>query len=185
MTTCYVVAEGPSDDVFFSTILADVTQAGDIKIVHAGGRSSAVSLARTLLTTRPARVALVVDAHATDQDRVSELREQLEGSLSYVAPFDRFGIFLAVPSMERLLFLDEVGMGEEFGDSLTPELKVRGEYEPKAVLERLFSARDRKYGPRATASLLERLDLDRLREAPVIRDLMRFLVDVPQGVAAK
>jgi len=184
MIKCYLVAEGPSDVKLLSALLADIVAPEEVKIVNAGGQSSAISLARTFLVTSSEAVALLVDADATDPGRVSEFQAELEGSLADVAPRRRFGVFLAIPSLEVFLFEDQAGLNNEFGDALSPELIMQSRYEPKAVVKRLLATQNRPYNPTTQASLVERLDGDRLREAPVIKDLMRFLSGATQATTA-
>ena len=184
MIKCYVVAEGPSDVTVLSALLANVVSADDVKVVDAGGKSSAVSLARTFLATRSASVALIVDADATAAELVGEMQAELEDSLAAVAPRKRFGVFLTVPSLEICLFQDEAGLQNQFGDALSPELIVQSRYEPKGVIRQLLGTRNQSYGPATQASLLGQLNLDRLREAPVIKDLMQFISEVTQAAPA-
>ncbi len=174
MSKCYIVTEGLADAALLSPLLADAVPVDAVKIVQAGGRSSAVSLARTLLVTRSASVALLVDADTTHPDRVSEMRVELEDSLG-VAPRSRFGVFLAVPSLEICLFQDEAGLRSEFGDALSPELIVQSRYEPKTVITQLMQRRNQPTQPASPASLLPLLDHDLLRKTPVIRDLVQFV----------
>jgi hypothetical protein len=174
MIKCYVVAEGPTDVTVLSALL-DVVPSSAIKIVSAGGKSSAVSLASTLLATRPASVALVADADTTVPQRVGEAQIELEDLLATVASRQRFGVFLAVPSLEVCLFEDQAGLENEFGCTLSAEAIMQSRYEPKAVLEELSRARNQPYDSAAQASLLGQLDLDRLRQAPFMRVLLQFV----------
>ncbi|HUU82072.1 MAG TPA: hypothetical protein VM243_01090 [Phycisphaerae bacterium] len=175
MIKCYVVAEGRTDVTVLSALLAGVVPSETVKIVDAGGQSSAVSLASTFLATRSASVALVADADTTAKQRVGEMQMELEDLLGSVAPRQRFGVFLAVPSLEVCLFEDQVGLQNEFGCALSVEAIVQSRYEPKAVLEQLLRGRHQRYDSAAQASLLARLDLDRLRQAPVIEALVQFI----------
>ena len=175
MIKCYVVAEGPADVTVLSALLADVVPSSAVKIVNAGGQSSAVSLASTFLATRPASVALVADADTTVPQRVGEAQMELEDLLATVAPRQRFGVFLAVPTLEVCLFEDQAGLENEFGCALSAEAIMQSRYEPKAVLDKLLRARNQRYDSAAQASLLEQLDLNRLRQAPFMTDLVQFV----------
>lgn len=175
MTKCYIVAEGPCDASLLSVLLADIIQGGDAKVVDARGRSSAVSLARTFLATRPASVALVADADATAPERVKELEAELEDSLAAVSARERFAVCLAVPSLEACLFEDEEGLREQFGEGLSAGLTAQSRYEPKAVVSDLLRTRKERYTPDTLVALLKRLNLDRLRGAPVVKKLSEFV----------
>ena len=142
MIKCYVVAEGQADVTVLTALLADVVPSDAVKIVNAEGQSSAVSLASTFLATRPASVALVTDADTTATQRVGEMQMELEDLLATVAPRQRFGVFLAIPSLEVCLFEDRAGLEKELGCALSAEAIVQSRYEPKAVLEQLLRARN-------------------------------------------
>ena len=184
MIRCYVVAEGPTDVTVLSHVLAGAIPANGVKFVDAGGQSSAISLASTLLVTRSAFVALVADADATSPGRVRELQAELEDSLAAVAPRERFGVFLAAPSLEVCLFQDEKGLQSEFGRAFSAEVMVQGRYEPKETIKRLLQTRDQQYDPATQLALLQRLNLDRLRDAPVIKDLTAFVAKAVQATPA-
>lgn len=95
----YVVTEGASDAAMVSRAL---TGAGleDVHVAAAGGRSSAISLARSILRSRRRPVALVMDADTTDPARVREQEQVLSDLVSGSTKSPSFRVFLAVPVME-------------------------------------------------------------------------------------
>jgi len=176
MTRCYVVVEGEMDAAILSRVLADQLSSGEAEIRAGLGRSSAVSLARTMLISRrEALTALVLDADTTNPERVGEMEAELEGSLADVSRHERFGVFLLVPSIEACLFQDRDGLEEFFGSSLSSEELVQSRYDPKSVIQTRLSGLQKEYGPPAVQAILDRLDVRLLQSAAGILELVEFL----------
>jgi hypothetical protein len=102
----YVVTEGAYDAALVPRAL---TSAGleNVHVAAAGGRSSAVSLARSILRSRRRPVALVMDADTTDPTRVREQAQVLSDlvfsdGVSGSTKSASFRVFLAVPVMESV-----------------------------------------------------------------------------------
>jgi hypothetical protein len=172
MTKCFVVTEGKRDEFVLRTLLHDVVASTGAQITVASGRNSAASLARTILVNRPARVALAVDADASQPRQVQETEADLVDILADVASRDRFGVFLFVPSIEACLFQDVDGLRRRFGSDLTAELLIRSEYDPRAVLDRLLG---KPCDLRHLEELVQQLNHDQLRNHVVLRRLEAFL----------
>jgi len=176
MTTCYVVVEAPTDAEILSILLETRHSSVQAEIMIGRGRSSAVSLARTMLVSRPdALTALVLDADTTDRQRISEMQAELEGSLVDVSRPERFGVFLFVPSIEACLFRDMDGLQDALGAAISTEQMVQSRYDPKAVLRNQLQRRDEDYNAKTVRAILDRLDVCRLQDAPVVRDLLEFV----------
>lgn len=95
----YVVVEGQVDVELLSRLLGN-RPALDIKILTASGRSSVLSLARTLLLSKDLPVLLVVDLDDGELDEVSDV---LERGLGQVAPSRRWKCVVFDPDIETEL----------------------------------------------------------------------------------
>ena len=172
---CTILTEGVTDAAILRCLIAPPIVTDPVTIVSAGGRSSAMSLARSYLITRSDSVALVVDADTTDRGRINELKSDLDALLHMVAPSTRSRVFMAVPSIEMIFFHDPAVAVEFWGSLFDAEQRVRSEFQPKVVLENLLA----KQGKRLTASEIDSLvrdfGLDSLRRVPLISDLIAFV----------
>ena len=176
MANCYVVVEGEMDAAILSRVFADQVNTGEVEVKIGRGRSSAVSLARTMLVLRPESLtALVLDADSTDQERTGEMEAELEGSLADVSRRERFGVFLLVPTIEACLFRDLDGLNGYFGSELSAEQLVQSRYDPKSVLKSKLGERGEDYDGRTLHAILDALDSRRFREAAGIQDLLSFV----------
>lgn len=175
--TCHIVTEGHTDALLLTELLKPEfdTDHNGIHIIEAGGRSGADSFARSVLATRDEPVALVVDADTVDPEGVVERRSFLEHSLGQVALHDRWKVFLVVPCLEALLFKDKAVLEGIVATQVSPEDLIRGEYDPKTVLQNLLK------GKPLNIILEQRLsqhDLSTIRDLPLIRELKAFLHEV-------
>jgi hypothetical protein len=92
----YVIVEGQVD----AELLAPLLEGLDIKLLPANGRSSVLSLARTLLLTKELPVLVVVDV---DDEDGAEIRDVLESGMAQVAPSRRWKCLLFEPDIETEL----------------------------------------------------------------------------------
>jgi hypothetical protein len=176
MASCYVVVEGETDAAILSKVLADQLDVGEVEIKIGRGRSSAVSLARTMLVSRrEALTALVLDADSTDDDRVGEMTAELEGSLADVSRRERFGVFLLVPTVETCFFQDVDGLRRFFGTEFSAEQLIQSRYDPKSVVKAKLEERGETYNGGTVQTILDRLDVRRLRSAPGLQNLLSFV----------
>jgi len=176
MTNCYVVVEGETDAAILSRVLADQLSTGEVEIKIGRGRSSAVSLARTMLVScREALTALVLDADSTDQERIGEMEVELEGSLADVSRRERFGLFLFVPSIEACLFEDLDGLRGFLGSDFSTEQVVQSRYDPKSVIKAKLDERGEDYNGPTVQAILNNLNVQRLHNAAGIHDLLSFV----------
>jgi len=99
--TVHIVTEGESDTGILKALLADGVP-GDLELefFSTPPRAAAFSIARTLLASRPHRLALVVDA---DSNNPAPMRVRMDEVLSLVASPDRYGVFVATPDLESCL----------------------------------------------------------------------------------
>ncbi|HZT81896.1 MAG TPA: hypothetical protein VFA26_16845, partial [Gemmataceae bacterium] len=114
-----------------------------------------------------------------------ELRVTLEETLALAGPRNRFGVFVAVPTLTACLFLDEPGLRKLFGAELTTERLIRSRFEPDKVLDELLSATGRPpLNNAAIVGLVGSLDKSRLQQFPAIRSLVQFIESAVRAVPA-
>src|SRR5258708_32327690 len=101
-----IVTEGEQDRLLLQALLNIEADDPDIRVMAAGGWSSADSLARSFLVRGEDNVALVVDADTTDPDLVEERKRFLLRSLGSLSSSADWRIFVIAPEIEALLFRD-------------------------------------------------------------------------------
>lgn len=170
----YIVTEGAAEVELLRRLVGDAVPSDAVEFINAHGRSSAVSLARSLLVARPGYVVLFVDSETTNEQRIEEVRAMLNEYLRVVADDSRFKVLLAVPELEGFLFKDLEGLRRVF-PQMSTELSIQGRYEPKAVFQELLDGGRDSHGEKTLLDVVNRLDLDRLREDNAIRELVDFV----------
>lgn len=95
----YVIVEGQVDAELV-TRLFENSPTFDFKVLPANGRSSVLSLARTLLVSKQLPVLVMIDLDDADID---EVREVLESGLGQVAPARRWKYLVFDPDIETEL----------------------------------------------------------------------------------
>lgn len=179
---CMILVEGETDAAILRRLLAPPRVGDTAEIVVGGGSSSVVSLARSYLITRPEPVAVVVDADTTDLRRAGERRSDIVALLHMVAPSSRSEVFMAIPSIEMIFFHDKQLAEKVFGSAYDGEQRVRSEYEPKAVLERVFLKPGERLINR-TDDLIAAFGAGALRKVPLIANLISFTQRAPVTAA--
>lgn len=99
----FLVVEGSSDAAVMRTLIT-AAEIPDVAVISGQGKSSAMSLAKSIAVSRAARVAVLVDADTRDPRQIDEQRRtftDLQGSA-----VGRTRLFLAVPTLEEELFPD-------------------------------------------------------------------------------
>ncbi len=173
------VVEGEADRVLIAAVLdADPAARGRYRIQAAGGKGSAVSLARTYLLTRDElHIVVVLDADSTDAGHVSDEYGLATELLEAAGPRDRFRLLMATPSVESILFADRPLADALFGRALTDAEWVEATLAPRAALGRLVRG---GFTPATLSKWLARRDLTLLADVPFVRDL-RDAVAVPHA----
>ncbi len=170
-----VVVEGETDKLIVERLLRGVIEP-PVQVVSAQGRSSAISLARTVLASRPNPVALVLDADSSDHERIEELRADLASSLAAAGSTTPFHVCLAVPTIEAWLFEDADGIRRAFDGAWRREAEIEARFAPKDAIRKLFMGRNERPSPESVGHLLDDLDLTRIRTADSVQRLVQFLV---------
>jgi hypothetical protein len=135
-----VIVEDESDKVIVEPALRSVIRDLPFEVVSAGGRSSAISLARSYFTLQDSHVALLLDADTVNPRKVREQQYVLSDLLATVASTWAFEVVLAVPEIEVCLFEDPQVLAATFGNSLTSETLLEARFVPSVVLQRLIAS---------------------------------------------
>ena len=165
-----VVTEGAIDAAFIGRAIKGALPAGQSpEILAAGGWSAAESLARSILLTRRAPTALVVDAEETDPARVAERQEFMESSLQAYSGSTPFRVIQIAPTVLSILFRQPRYLQ---GVVLTRRQRIRAQYEPSKILVEIL-----KHSPRSMSEIEKRLEprWGGIREEPELAALLTFL----------
>ena len=171
MKKTYVITEGKSDRLLLEILLEISPGHPDVQVVAAGGWSSADSLARSVLATTDHRVALVVDADTIDSVQADYRRRFLHHSLGEAGLPSRWRVLVIEPEIEVLLFKDPNLLQQMAGGPVDPTDLVKGMYEPRRTLEKLFPRKKRN----DIYEKLRELDPATLRELPELKELRNFI----------
>lgn len=171
----YIVCEGNSDKKLLEAILPKELLK-DVEIVAAGGLSAIKSLSRSLLVRRQVPVAIVADADSVDPDLIQERIKSIEELVKGVAVDTPVKVILAIPALEIIFFQDDLLLSRLLGYKPSEDLLSLSTSQPYQVL------RDLLY-PSTYRSTIDRLtgdDLDILRKAPVIQEIINFLLSIQE-----
>lgn len=172
--TFYIVTEGSADATLLKKVLSTV-ELPPIHITSAGVRSSALSFARSILARRQSPVVVVLDSDSLDPDRTKE-QERMYGDLLRTASHKvPFRVFLADPSLERVLFDDSATLSEVLGVLITDRKVQEAQFRPQEVLDELLEQSGR-YGTRA--NLFANIDERTARcfaKLPFFRSMIEFI----------
>lgn len=124
----------------------------DVRCAAAGGQSSALSLARSLIFDRPDAVALVLDSHSVDEDSVEEQRIVWRDLLLRGGVRGPAQVFLTAPEAEALLFEHREFVERALGP-LDERTLLLGKIKPRRVVEE-------RLGHGGREEMLRRLDGD-------------------------
>ncbi|MCJ2091362.1 hypothetical protein MKK67_02385 [Methylobacterium sp. J-072] len=172
--TSYIVTEGPADAIVLRALLHEAGRE-DIRVLEAGGKSSAVSLGTSLALNDDNRVAIVVDADTTDPDRVLEQQDIFQDLQRDTSGDEACRLFVAVPTLEEDLFKDVEHFSSVFDLKLGGERVENGRKDWGSALKRLLPkphARPSEQDaiPKVRADAAEQVIDHRL-----IRELISFL----------
>jgi hypothetical protein len=172
MNRCFVVTQGASEVILLQNILRLPEANPEVRLVDAGGRSSAESLARSILAAGRGDVALVVDAEVIDPILVEERKRTLRWYLAAIAAPPRRLVVVIEPEIEAILFKDRRTIEGLVEAPISDTDLVRGEFEPRKVLGTLLGN-----VPLAEAfsTRLPQLDLTTIRMLPSICELREFV----------
>lgn len=173
----YIICEGDFDTQLLKIVLPqELLQ--KVEVVSAGGQYAAKSLARSLIVRRQVPVALVLDADLIDPDLIQERRTSIQEILESVSINTPVKVILAVPQIESILFQDRGLLSRLIGLEINSDTVVNSRNQPKKTLEKLISQSENYQSKSQLISQLAHEDLEALRNAPVIQELVKFLQSV-------
>jgi hypothetical protein len=180
---CFIVAEGSTDTAWLKWALAPETKRYRISFLEGGGKSAAMSLARSILAVRRDPVILVLDADTADPKEVRELEQVVREAIGLVAPESIWRVFLAVPVLEAWLLADPDFLRGVLKADPTDDGSVR--QDPKEVITALFQKARLKYTPKAIEKLSKGSKLLPLRETEPIQAIRRALEELTAAGARR
>lgn len=171
----YVLTEGPADALLVERVVRDRVPTNP-QVLVGGGRSSVVSLAKSILISRPAAVAVLLDADTLDHERVASQEREWSDLLRTGAKQRPFRIIQAVPQIEVVLFESDLRWEAILGKSLQ-EWGVEQSEALARPSETLRLVLDRARIP-SRLKFYERVDRESLAvmaEHPVFQETIEFL----------
>lgn len=173
MSNVMIVVEGKTDELILKAILpADVSK--NAQFVVGSGRYSAQSLARTILAYERQPVALVLDADTTDESSVKEQLAYVRKALGEVAFDLPYEAFLAVPTIEAVIFESKSLLEKLVQRSVSQEEWDYAKTMPRKVLGKIGTG---DYRLRLSKMLrhLDEATIKELQQHPLINQLCTFL----------
>ncbi|MEE7455892.1 hypothetical protein MPAR168_24050 [Methylorubrum populi] len=137
--TTFLVVEGPSDAAVMRTLIT-AAEIDDIAVISGQGKSSAMSLAKSLAVSRAARVAVLVDADTRDPRQIDEQRRTFRDLQGSAVELTR--LFLAVPTLEEELFPDAETFVKIFKVAITERQRQKFAADRRRVIRTYFTTSD-------------------------------------------
>jgi FlaA1/EpsC-like NDP-sugar epimerase len=177
MIQAYIVTEGQFDANLLKRLLSAQLEKNVVFVVGAGS-SDAQSLARSILAVKHRAVALVLDADTVDIESIKERVGLNQDLLRYASAGTPFKVFLAVPTIEIILFQDRALLEQLTQHKFTDVEWAQAEFVPGVVLRKALGQNAQVI---KLDDLIQRLTgemIDKLRTHQLILDLSQFLVEV-------
>jgi hypothetical protein len=171
-----IVTEGDTDALILHEILKG--RVYDERLIRiAGGYSSAISLARSMLLYPGKRVALVLDADTNDPDAIEKRQRFVEAALEEYAFDSQFRVFLAVPTIEAWLFLDPHVTNQLLPSGQAEFLRPKIAAEPRRVLEIALGVNGHPAAFKtALGELLAKVDLTPITKHAPVNELIDYVL---------
>jgi hypothetical protein len=169
----YVLTEGPADVAFLQRVIKGKVE-GPPEFVAAGGKSAVTSMAQSLIVSRRAPVAVVLDADTLDPELVLEQERIYSDRLGAYSQGVPFRFFFAVPEIDNLLFESPVLLGNELGIQVSRQDASESIVHPRQVLERLIKRSPFKSRQELFINLTEN-SVKELARLPLVDALVSFL----------
>jgi hypothetical protein len=103
----YVLVEGEIDRMILDWILPKDLKGRIQLVVTQGGYNAGLSIAKSLLITRPSPISIVMNADSTSRQSIEERYDFIEQTLRMVASPERFSVYLFEPDIEHIFLLPE------------------------------------------------------------------------------
>lgn len=176
----HIVTEGKLEAVLLERLVQchPVLRERVIKMHPMDYRSSAHFAARTLLVLRHEPVAMINSPETLSPWLLAEQRAFLEWRLGEAGAPEDWLVVLVPPNVAVLLFRDDAIMSAVLPGTLSVEDRIRGRYEPRAVLAELFTRAGEGPFPEALMQRIARADLSSLWRLDVLQPLEAFLLRV-------
>lgn len=171
----YIVVEGSNDAEILRVILPSKTLRNS-HILVGGGKSSGVSLARSLISDRGDPLLLVMDADTVHHEAILEQEKELRELLGAVAIHTPYDVILAIPQLEVIFFQDLGVLANTLQLPIDHEVAVNGAYEPQKALNALF--KQSPYHIQSQGQFLQLLnDTTRhhIAQHPIIQKIVEFV----------
>jgi hypothetical protein len=176
----HIVTEGKLEAALLERMVQchPVLRERAIKMHPMDNRSSANMAARTLLVLRHEPVAHISNPETLSPEFLAERRGFLEWRLGEAGPPEDWMVVDVPPNAAVLLFRDDQLMRAVLPGELSFEDRIRGRYEPRAVLTELFARVGEGPFPEALIKRIFRADLSPLWRLEVLQPLEAFLLRV-------
>lgn len=169
----YVVVEGVWEANLIRLLLAAENHSM-ATVVEVGPRSTLVSIARSLLITRRAPTAVVMDAHSLDKESIREMKQstmELLGAVSGPIPIK---VIAVEPTIASLL-ISVPGLRDRLpSEEIAAEFARKIQSDPNRALSSLIDLQ-KELRDIDIADVLTSADLAELRQTPPMVELNAFL----------
>jgi hypothetical protein len=171
----FVVTEGEADAEFLRWMLDDELKEGELEIRSARGKSSAESLARSLLASKREPLALIIDADSVDPGTIEELQEYYSYSLHQAGGSTPSCVVLMKPALEVVAFYDPDLLKLVSSRKLTDREDLEAQFKPKEVLSKSLATQSSFHPLLAFTKAVKEIGAGSLRRHPEIVALTNFL----------
>jgi len=130
-----IITEGKFDAEALTEILKDKNLGAEYKIISAGGYSSALSKARSLLSFGDQKVLLLLDTDSVEKDKIDEKKEFVDFYVSGKNNSEYFKAVWAIPEFEIIFLKNKKFLHQLRAEELSHELLEIGEASPRRMLE--------------------------------------------------
>jgi len=178
MKKAYLVTQSKPDTAMFERLLPE-NMLDDVFLTEGAGRSSARSLAASILAVKQRPVALIVNAGTTDSDDIQAQKYVLRDILYRASPGIPFEVFLAAPEIE-VIFLQN----RHFIEKLANRKFSDSEWQAAALHPKKFLSALLKEERQVSAKLIEKIDDETVRTVqnhPLLKNVFNFLNSVIDG----
>lgn len=169
----YIVTEGKSDVRLLKSVLHSQGVL-NVEYIAAGGKSSVISMAQSLLVKRHQPVVVVMDADIVEKRRADEQSKIYFDLLRNFASGTAFRVMLLVPELEAVFFEDPDILRNELNLEMSLISPFEAEDRPKETLQRIL----RQHGFHSREDFINKLasdSLHKLSRTPFFIELASFL----------
>lgn len=181
--TAYIVCEGEFDAQLLQRLLPEEF-VSNVEVVAAGGLSAVKSLARSLIVRRQSPVAIVANADAIVPEQVEQQLKDTEELVGNIAANTPVKVILAIPALEIIFFRELSWLSYLLGYTPSQDILNLATYQPSQALKQLIIQSNNFQNQSKLVEQLTNKDLEVLREAPVIQEVIQFLQSVRETADA-